>query len=55
MFIHAVIEGKDFPVREVFTGSAEAIITATIERVDQLLMESLGNTKTVCSPANGKA
>jgi nicotinamide-nucleotide amidase len=41
MFIHAVINGQDYPVREVFTGNAESIVNATIERVARLLIDSL--------------
>jgi len=41
MFIHAVINRQDYPVREVFTGSAEEIVNSTIERVARLLINSL--------------
>lgn len=44
MFIHAVISGQEFPVREVFSGSPEQIIAAAIKRVDRLLIENLGNS-----------
>ena len=45
MFIHAVMDGHDYPVREVFNGSAEQIVNATIERVARLLIEALGSEK----------
>lgn len=41
MFIHMVIGQQDYAVREVFSGSAEEIITATVERVARLLIEKL--------------
>lgn len=41
MFIHAVIKDQDFAVREVFTGNAEEIVAATIERAGGLLIEKL--------------
>ncbi|NEU08133.1 CinA family protein [Flavihumibacter sp. R14] len=55
MFIHAVVNGKDFPVREVFTGSAEQIIRAAIERVDRLLIEVLADIRITGAPARWKA
>jgi nicotinamide-nucleotide amidase len=45
MFIHAVINSRDYPVREVFTGSAEEIVNATIERVARLLIDGLESSK----------
>ena len=41
MFIHAVIKDRDFTVREVFSGSAEEIVTATVDRVARLLIENI--------------
>lgn len=41
MFIHAVINDQDFAVREVFTGNAEEIVAATVDRVGRLLIETL--------------
>lgn len=41
MFIHVVIGHQDYAVREVFSGKAEEIVRATVERVARLLMEKL--------------
>ena len=41
MFIHAVIGHQDYAVREVFSGTAEEIVSATVERVARLLIEKL--------------
>lgn len=43
MFIHLLISGQDFSLREEFTGSAEQIVSATVERVASFLIESLEN------------
>lgn len=41
MFIHAVIGHQDYALRELFTGTPEEIVNATIESVARLLMEKL--------------
>jgi nicotinamide-nucleotide amidase len=41
MFIHAIISGKPFAVREVYTGGPEEIVLQTVERVAQLLIDEL--------------
>lgn len=43
MFIHALINGRDFALREVFSGSAEEVVSATVNRVAALLIENLKN------------
>lgn len=44
MFIHALVNGRDYAIREVFAGSAEEIVSATINRVASLLIEKLKKT-----------
>jgi nicotinamide-nucleotide amidase len=41
MFIHALVKGRDCALREVFSGSAEEVVSATIKRVALLLIENL--------------
>jgi nicotinamide-nucleotide amidase len=41
MFIHAIIQGKPFAVREVYKGEAEDIVLQTVDRVAQLLIDEL--------------
>jgi nicotinamide-nucleotide amidase len=43
MFIHALVNGKDHALREVFTGDAQEIVSATVKRVARLLLDTLGN------------
>lgn len=41
IFIHAIIGGKAYPLREVYKGSAEDIVLQTVDRVARLLMDEL--------------
>jgi len=41
MFIHAIINQKPFPVKEIFEGSPEEIVLQTVDRVAQLLVDSV--------------
>ncbi|RYY34762.1 MAG: nicotinamide-nucleotide amidohydrolase family protein [Sphingobacteriaceae bacterium] len=41
MFVHAIIKGKHFPLRKVFTGKCEDIIHKTIDAAAQLLIEGM--------------
>jgi nicotinamide-nucleotide amidase len=41
MFIHALINGKQVPVREVFSGSPEEIVMQTVDRSARLLIDEL--------------
>ena len=43
MFIHSLINGRDLALREVFPGSAEEVVSATVNRVAVLLAENLKN------------
>ncbi len=41
MFIHAIMNGKSIPVREVYEGSPEEVVLQTIDRVAQLIIDEL--------------
>jgi nicotinamide-nucleotide amidase len=41
MFIHAIIKGKPFAIREVYKGDPEQIVLFTVDRVAQLLIDEL--------------
>jgi nicotinamide-nucleotide amidase len=41
MFIHALIKGRQVPVREVFNGSPEEIVMQTVDRAARLLISEL--------------
>ena len=43
MFIHALIQGQDYAIREVFSGNAQQIVADTVKRVARLLIDTLGN------------
>lgn len=43
MFIHFLINGRDFQLREEFKGNAEQVVLATVERVARFLIEKLEN------------
>jgi nicotinamide-nucleotide amidase len=43
MFIHALIKGHDYAIREVFSGNAQEIVAATVDRVARLIIDTLGN------------
>lgn len=42
IFIHARLNGKDFPVRQVFSGSPEQIMLQAVNRAAQCVVEALG-------------
>ncbi|HEY9003979.1 MAG TPA: nicotinamide-nucleotide amidohydrolase family protein [Mucilaginibacter sp.] len=42
IFIHAIINQKPVPVREVFKGSPEEVVLQTVDRVAQLLIDEIG-------------
>ena len=41
MFIHALIKGQDYAIREVFSGNAQEIVAATVVRVAELIKDTL--------------
>lgn len=41
MFIHAIIKGKPYALREVYRGSSEEIVLQTVDRVAALLLQEL--------------
>jgi len=41
MFIHVLINGRSFPVREKFDGSAEEIVLKTIDRAAEIILKEL--------------
>ncbi|MFD0792169.1 CinA family protein [Mucilaginibacter litoreus] len=41
MFIHAIINGRHLPVREVYQGRPEDIVLQTVDRVAQLLINEI--------------
>jgi nicotinamide-nucleotide amidase len=41
MFIHAIINGKHVPVREVYEGLPEPIVLKTVDRVAELLINEI--------------
>lgn len=44
MFIHFLLNGQDFSLREQFSGTAEQIVSATVDRVAGFLVERLENS-----------
>lgn len=45
MFIHFLINGQDYHLREEFKGNAEQVVSATVERTALFLIEKLENMR----------